>query len=71
LLQNRQQVTLAEVVARHPLQQGLAELVTYLSIAGADRQALFDDDQPERIGWQDDKGRLRQAHLPRIIFTRH
>jgi flagellar motility protein MotE (MotC chaperone) len=71
LLQNRQQVTLAEVVARHPLQQGLAELVTYLSIAGADRQALFDDDQPERIGWQDDNGRLRQAQLPRIIFTRH
>jgi len=70
LLQNRPQVTLAEVVAKHPLQQGLAELVAYLSIAGSDRHALFDDDHPERVGWQDDDGRLRQANLPRVIFTR-
>lgn len=70
LLQNRQQVTLAEVVARHPLEQGLVELVAYLSIAAGDRHALFDDDHPERIGWCDHDGRLRQASLPRVIFTR-
>lgn len=70
LLQNHTQVTLAEVVDRHPLHQGLAELVAYLSIAGDDRHALFDDDHPERIGWRDDDGRLRQANLPRVIFTR-
>lgn len=70
LLQNRQQVTLAEVLATHPLQRGLAELVAYLSIAGDDRYALFDDDQPERLGWRDDDGRLRQVELPRVIFTR-
>ncbi len=70
LLQNRHQITLAEVVATHPLQQGLAELVAYLSIAGDDRHALFDDDQLERIGWRDDDGRPRQADLPRVIFVR-
>ena len=70
LLQNRPQVTLAELVAKHPLRHGLAELVAYLSIAGDDRHALFDDDHPERIGWRDHDGLLRQANLPRVIFTR-
>lgn len=70
LLQNRAQVTLAEVLATHPLQQGLAELVAYLSIAGDDRHALFDDDHPEQLGWRDEDGLLRQARLPRVIFTR-
>jgi len=70
LLHNRSQVTLAEVVTKHPLRQGLAELVAYLSIAGDDRNALFDDDHPERIGWCDDNGLQRQADLPRVIFTR-
>ncbi len=71
LLQTRQQISLGEVVKQYPLQQGLAELVAYLSIAGADRHALFDDNQAQAIDWQDDEGRLRQAHLPRVIFTRH
>ena len=70
LLHSRPQVTLTEVVAKHPLQQGLAELVAYLSIAGDDGHALFDDDHPERIDWRDDDGLLRQANLPRVIFTR-
>jgi len=70
LLNNRHQITLAEVVARHPLQQGLAELVAYLSIAGDDRQAVFDDNRLEQIGWRDAEGRLRRADLPRVIFVR-
>jgi flagellar motility protein MotE (MotC chaperone) len=70
LLQSRSQITLAEVVARHPLRHGLAELVAYLSIAGSDAHALFDEEHPERIDWCDQDGRLRQANLPRVIFTR-
>ncbi len=70
LLQNRSQVTLAEVVELQPLEQGLAELVAYLSIAGEDRHALFDDCNSEKICWRDPDGCLRQAELPRVIFTR-
>ena len=71
LLQVRTQVTLGEVLTKHPLQQGLAELVAYLSIAANDRRALFDDDLPEeRVTWRDGRGKLRQADLPCIIFTR-
>lgn len=70
LLQQRSQVTLAEVVAQHPLQQGLAELVAYLSIAGDDEHAVFDDGRRQRIGWCDADGRRREAELPAVIFTR-
>ena len=69
-LQQRSQVTLTEVVAHHPLDEGLAELVAYLSIAGADRRVVFDESQPEQIKWQDKQGVVRNATLPRIIFNR-
>ena len=42
-LQTRDQVTLAEILETHPLEKGLAELVTYLSLAGDDDKAQFDD----------------------------
>jgi flagellar motility protein MotE (MotC chaperone) len=48
-LQERSQVTLTEVVTHHPLCEGLAELVAYLAIAGADRRVVFDESQPEQI----------------------
>lgn len=69
-LQQRSQVTLTEVIAHHPLGEGLAELVAYLSIAGADRRVVFDESQPEQIKWQDKQGVVRNATLPRIIFNR-
>jgi len=70
LLQKHSQVTLAEVVDRHPLQHGLAELVAYLSIAGSDRHAVFDDDHAQQIRWRDPGGCQRQANLPRVIFVK-
>jgi hypothetical protein len=71
VLQGRNQVTLAEVLRECPLTQGLAEVITYFAIAGADhRQAIFDDNVSERICWLDDQDRQRCATLPRIIFNR-
>ena len=70
LLQGRGQVTLAEVIGAHPLAHGLAELVTYLTIAAADGKAVFDETRPERVMWRDEAGRARSAVLPRVIFSR-
>jgi flagellar motility protein MotE (MotC chaperone) len=71
VLQGRNQVTLAEVLRECPLTQGLAEVITYFAIAGADhRKAIFDDNVSERICWLDDQDRQRCATLPRIIFNR-
>ena len=69
-LQQRSQTTLLEVITLNPLREGLAELVTYLAIAGADRHTLFDEEHQEQVQWQDKQGNIRKASLPRIIFNR-
>ncbi len=69
-LQRQPQVTLREVVEAHPLEHGLAELVTYLTLAGDDRKAVFDDTTSDRIHWRDGQGGWKTAELPRVIFAR-
>jgi len=73
-LQDRAQITLRELVATQPLQQGLAELVAYLQLGSDAFNAVVDEDTPEAIHWQaeDDRGEgvSRTARLPRVIFMR-
>lgn len=68
-LQTRSQVSLAAVVSDNPIEQGLAELATYLKLATQDVAAVIDDERTERIAWTGDDGRQRQATLPMVIFT--
>jgi hypothetical protein len=69
-LQMRDQVSLAELVEQDPLQQGLAELVAYMSLAADDRNAAIDDRQQQQLFWSDREGRTREATLPLIVFAR-
>jgi len=75
-LQHRGQVTLAELVLHRPLQQGLAELVAYLSLAaeppgpGAGLKATIDDEVQDSVHWVARDGQTKTAHLPRVIFSR-
>lgn len=73
-LQDRAQITLSELVTRQPLQQGLAELVTYLQLGSEAFSTVVDEDTPEPIRWQsvaaDGQGITRSARLPRVIFMR-
>jgi hypothetical protein len=69
-LQARAQVTLADLLDEHPLEQGLAELVTYLALASEDRNAVIDEAHREAVHWTDAHGHARQAALPRVIFSR-
>jgi len=70
-LQARSQISLTEVVARHPLRHGLTELVAYLQLAGAWPKTAVDEDVREQVRWQSDTGVRRRATLPRIIFLRN
>lgn len=70
-LQSRSQISLAEVVARHPLRFGLAELVAYLQLAGEWPKTAVDDEVQEQVSWQVETGVMRQATLPRIILLRN
>jgi len=69
-LQTRAQISLADLVAEHPLQQGLAELVTYLSIASDDRNAVIDEHTRDTLTWEEPSGRWRKANMPQVIFSR-
>ncbi|MBM9519129.1 DUF3375 domain-containing protein [Desulforhopalus vacuolatus] len=70
-LQDRSQITLGEVISRHPLRNGLAELLAYMQLAGEWPQTTVDEKEQEKISWQTDTGTIRQATLLRIILMRN
>jgi len=69
-LQSSSQVTLAELLATRPLQQGLAELVAYLALATEPGRALIDESQQDEVFWLSRSGQQRTARLPRVVFSR-
>jgi hypothetical protein len=64
------QVGLAQLVADHPIRQGIAELVTYLSLKDAAFGLVFDDRHPEQVCWQEPDGGERKVTMPRVTFVR-
>ena len=65
----RDQIALEEVVAREPLQHGLAELIGYISLREPGLKVVFDPDGRAQIAWTTDS-LDRVADLPRVTFTR-
>jgi hypothetical protein len=68
-LQHRSQVSLSEFLRDNPLEQGLAELVGYLSLTDDAFGVVFDDGMHEQVSWHDD-GHERIATLPRVTYVR-
>jgi hypothetical protein len=66
-LQQRSQVTLPELLADRPLEQGLAELMAYLSLATEPGRAVIDDTVQDTVSLG---GQRKNARLPRVIFSR-
>ncbi len=69
-LQTRDQVALTTLLQEHPLEQGLAELVTYLGLAADNRKAIIDEEHSESVSWSDENGMRREATMPLVIFAR-
>jgi hypothetical protein len=69
-LQRQPQIGLAEVIAAQPLEQGLSELVTYLSLSDELFSVVFDEQVTEQVHWADPDGASRVATIPRVTFTR-
>ncbi len=66
----RSPLSLGEIVARHPLEHGLAELVVYLAIASDRSRTVVDEEREETIGWTDGEGVERRATLVRVLLFR-
>ena len=69
-LRSQPQVGLAELVARYPLRQGAAELVTYLSLQDEAFAIVYDEQRRDQITWSAADGRERTATLPRVTYAR-
>jgi hypothetical protein len=70
-LQQRQQISLRELIEQHPLEQGLAEVVAYFSLATEDEDALIDDESKEAVVWVDAvTGLERRATMPLVVYSR-
>jgi len=69
-LQTRSQISLVEIVEHYPVEQGLAEIIAYFSIAADDHASIIDDSTHQTLTWLDDSGSTRQATLPVVIFCR-
>jgi len=69
-LRSQPQVGLSELVARYPLKQGVAELVTYLSLQDEAFAIVYDDQHRDLITWSAADGRERAATLPRVTYAR-
>jgi Protein of unknown function (DUF3375) len=69
-LRGRAQVGLTELLDRQPLEQGMAELVSYLSLSDAAFHVVFDETTRERVHWADATGTRRVATVPRVTFSR-
>ena len=69
-LQTQDQISLADLVDAYPLEQGLAELVTYISVATDDAAATIQEGREQAVEWLDSEGTLRRARVPLVIFTR-
>jgi hypothetical protein len=69
-LQRGSQVGLTDLLSSQPLAQGLAELVTYLSLTDQTFTVVFDDTRREQVSWTEPDGRTRTATLPGVTFAR-
>jgi hypothetical protein len=70
MLQTRSQVTLLEITREHPLKHGLAELISYFTIAGADPRTVFDETETDSLSWSSAPDQIHGARVPRVIFNR-
>lgn len=65
------QVALDRLLADVPLEQGLAELMGYLSLREPGLETVFDEDTRTVAAWVDESGESdRVADMPRVLFAR-
>lgn len=70
LLDERYQVSLATMIERYPLTDGLAELVGYFTVASERSTAVVDEVRRDQVAWSDRSGVTRRARVPVVVFCR-
>lgn len=71
ILQDEEQVTLAQVIKKYPLRYGLTELITYLTLEYDKGDHEVDENIIDPIVWTNDENQTVRANLPRIVYYRN
>ncbi len=71
LLKFNSQVTLKQITDIFPVEKGLSEIITYLSIASKDRKSVIDDTVMEKITISNrETNKYFEIQVPQIIFCK-
>lgn len=71
MLKHRQRVSLKEITERYPIEKGMAEVITYFSLASKSGTAIIDEDSPETIiVFSRDSGKYLEVEMPQTIFCK-
>jgi hypothetical protein len=69
LLKGKAQISLKEIVEAHPVEKGLAEIITYFSIASKDSNATINEELYEKILiYNNETDKYSEVRLPQTIF---
>jgi hypothetical protein len=70
LLPPRSSATLDEIVDFHPVEQGAAEIIGYLSLSEDDLVVTIDESEEILIAFRDPEGVAHRARLPKVTVSR-
>lgn len=70
IVPQRSTAELAEVLELYPVEEGVAEILGYLSLSGDEFEVELHDDEETIIDYTDAVGTARRARLPRATVTR-
>lgn len=71
MLKHRQRVSLKEITERYPVEKGMAEVITYFSLATKSGTAIINEDSPETIiVFSRDSGKYLEVEMPQTIFCK-
>ena len=68
-LQIKTQVSLEEVVQKFPVKNGIAELISYLSLAKKDENSLIYEESIT-LEIEDENGYKKRVKMPKVVFVR-
>ena len=69
-LQIQSQITLEQILEKFPITKGVAELVSYLSIAKNSQNSIVDMDNKIKLIIKDEHNNTKVVSIPKIIFTK-
>ncbi len=71
MLKHRSKVTLKEVTERYPIEKGMAEVITYFSLATRSETAIINEENNETIIiFSRDSGKYLEVEMPQTIFCK-